>query len=347
MSQEVDIWRITLDTNPEDCNLACIICEEHSPYSRFKAELLAKTGMKHRRMDRETLDNLILEAVQLGVREIIPSTMGEPLLYRHIDRFFELAEKYGYKVNLTTNGTFPSRSIEEWAKMIIPNTSDVKISWNGSTPEIYESVMTKGNYSQACISLAYLVNYRNQHFAKTGYYCSISLQTTFMSHTMEDLPELVEFAAKQGVDRVKGHQLWAHFDEIKNLAISSKAEYIQQWNTIVEKCYALAAQCPKPDGSLLRLDNFYPISSKADGVEMMGNDYVCPFLGQELWVSATGKISPCCAPDQQRSTLGDFGNVRDKSLSEVVNSPEYQHLLRHYHEKPVCQACKLRRPTKQ
>ena len=28
-------WRVTIDTNPEDCNLKCIMCEEHSPYSNF------------------------------------------------------------------------------------------------------------------------------------------------------------------------------------------------------------------------------------------------------------------------------------------------------------------------
>jgi hypothetical protein len=31
-------WRITFDTNPDDCNLHCIMCEEHSPYSDLQAE---------------------------------------------------------------------------------------------------------------------------------------------------------------------------------------------------------------------------------------------------------------------------------------------------------------------
>jgi len=25
-----ELWRVTIDTNPEDCNLKCIMCEEHS-----------------------------------------------------------------------------------------------------------------------------------------------------------------------------------------------------------------------------------------------------------------------------------------------------------------------------
>jgi glycosyltransferase involved in cell wall biosynthesis len=26
-------WRVTFDTNPDDCNLRCVMCEEHSPFS--------------------------------------------------------------------------------------------------------------------------------------------------------------------------------------------------------------------------------------------------------------------------------------------------------------------------
>ena len=67
-------WRITVDTNPEDCNLSCIMCEEHSPYSDFKQKLFAATGIHHRRMPAEWIDKIFREAHDLGVREIIPST---------------------------------------------------------------------------------------------------------------------------------------------------------------------------------------------------------------------------------------------------------------------------------
>ena len=31
-------WRITFDTNPDDCNLHCIMCEDHSPYSTTQSD---------------------------------------------------------------------------------------------------------------------------------------------------------------------------------------------------------------------------------------------------------------------------------------------------------------------
>ncbi|GHU68649.1 hypothetical protein FACS189413_06060 [Bacteroidia bacterium] len=66
--------------------------------------------------------------------------------YKDIKRIFELSQKYNIKINLTTNGTFPKKSVEEWAKIIIPNTTDIKISWNGATAETSERIMTGSNF---------------------------------------------------------------------------------------------------------------------------------------------------------------------------------------------------------
>ena len=162
-------WRITLDTNPEDCNLKCIMCEEHSEYSNFKEQLFNKTGERHRRMPKDWIENIFSEAKQLGVREIIPSTMGEPILYKYIDSFFKLAKEYDIKINLTTNGTFPSKSAKEWAKLIIPVTSDTKISLNGVTQTTAEKIMTGLNFEQQIENIRQYVAFRNEYFSETGY----------------------------------------------------------------------------------------------------------------------------------------------------------------------------------
>ena len=104
MQEKYKLWRITLDTNPEDCNLSCTMCEEHSPFSKFIKE---KLNGKRRRMPKEWLESIFQQAKALGVKEIIPSTMGEPLLYKHFAYIVELCYKYNIKMNLTTNGTFP------------------------------------------------------------------------------------------------------------------------------------------------------------------------------------------------------------------------------------------------
>lgn len=337
------LWRITIDTNPEDCNLKCIMCEEHSPYSDFIPTLYKETGVKRRRMKFETVEGIFQQAEKLGVKEIIPSTMGEPLLYKGIEGVFELSKKFGIKINLTTNGTFPKKhSVEEWAKMIVPNTTDVKISWNGATAETAERVMLGLNFNEVVQNVKEFISYRDAHFAETGYFCRVTFQLTFMQNNMHELADIVKLAAQLGVDRVKGHQLWAHFEEIKSLSMKASKESIAKWNEYVKQAYEAQEKFRKPNGEKVILENIIPLADN-EKIEVP-EEYECPFLEKELWISATGKISPCCAPDNLRKSLGDFGNIETSTIEEVLNSPQYLDLANNYKTKPLCKTCNMRKP---
>ena len=340
---ETNLWRLTIDTNPEDCNLKCLMCEEHSPYSDFIPKLFMETGIKRRRMKFETVEEIFYQAKGLGVKEIIPSTMGEPLLYKGIERIFELSERHGIKINLTTNGTFPKHPVEEWAKMIVPNTTDIKISWNGATAQTAEKIMIGLNFQQVIENVRSFVAFRNRHFGETGYYCKISFQLTFMQNNMQELADIIKLAAELDIDRVKGHQLWAHFDEIKNLSMKANSDNIVKWNEYVNQAYQAQESYRRPNGKMVILENIIPLHEN-DNIQVPEN-YECPFLGKELWISATGKISPCCAPDSLRKSLGDFGNIEDATIHDILNSTTYRELMRNYKAKPLCKTCNMRKPT--
>ncbi|SFD28404.1 glycosyltransferase [Algibacter pectinivorans] len=336
-------WRVTIDTNPEDCNLKCIMCEEHSPYSNFIDTLYKETGVKRRRMDFKTVQQIFEQAAALGVKEIIPSTMGEPLLYKQFDQIFDLAKQHDVKINLTTNGTFPKKSVLEWAKLIVPNTTDVKISWNGATAETSKEVMHGLDFEKAIANVKAFIAYRDAYFKTNGYFCRVTLQLTFMQNNMHELVDIIKLAAQLGVDRVKGHQLWDHFDEIKVLSMTATPESVKQWNIYVKQAHAAAETFRKPNGEKVLLENIIPIED--DAVKEVREDYECPFLEQELWISATGKISPCCAPDNLRQSLGDFGNIKTESIQDVFNSRRYKDLVSNYKTKAVCKTCVMRKPV--
>jgi glycosyltransferase involved in cell wall biosynthesis/MoaA/NifB/PqqE/SkfB family radical SAM enzyme len=337
------LWRITIDTNPEDCNLKCIMCEEHSPYSDFIPTLFKETGLKRRRMKFETVEDIFEQAEKLGVKEIIPSTMGEPLLYKEFDKIFDLAQQKNIKINLTTNGTFPKKSVSAWAKLIVPNTTDVKISWNGSTKETSEKIMKGIDFDKAIENVKEFIKYRDEHFANTGYFCRVTFQLTFMQNNMHELADIIKLAASLGVDRVKGHQLWAHFDEIKDLSMKESKESIAQWNKYVKQAIEAQEQFRKPNGEKVLLENIIPLTENEN--TEVPEHYECPFLSKELWISATGKVSPCCAPDNLRKSLGDFGNIENTSIQEVLNSPVYKELVNNYKSITLCKSCNMRKPN--
>jgi MoaA/NifB/PqqE/SkfB family radical SAM enzyme len=329
--QPSDLWRVTLDTNPDDCNLRCVMCEEHS---RLRPE--PRTGA-HRRMPFPLARRAIEQAIPLGLREVIPSTMGEPLLWDGIDALVALCRSRGLLLNLTTNGTWPSRGPRAWAALLVPVTSDIKVSMNGATAATQEAIMAGSRLKAVASGLRELVAVRGAHAAAGGHRCRITVQVTFMEANVRELPDLVALAAELGADRVQGHQLWAHWPALAAESLRRSPDSVARWNETVSRAREIA----RVRG--IQLDGFVPLDPASP--EDAHPEAKCPFLGREAWIATDGRFSPCCAPDEERRSLGKFGSIRERSLAEIWGSPEYQALVDGHRDHPLCGRCTMRRST--
>ncbi|GAH31675.1 unnamed protein product, partial [marine sediment metagenome] len=72
----------------------------------------------NRIMDFQIIEEVIEDAVNYGLKEIIPSTMGEPLLYKNFIDIIKIVKRQNLKINLTTNGSFPRLGAEEWSRSL-------------------------------------------------------------------------------------------------------------------------------------------------------------------------------------------------------------------------------------
>ena len=279
-------WRITFDTNPDHCNYHCTMCEEHSPYSPLQFQRRT-AGYAKRVMSFDMIARNVEAMAKIGLREIIPSTMGEPLLYKQFERIITLCKKTGVKLNLTTNGSFPRLGAEKWAHMLVPITSDIKISWNGACKKTQEKIMENSHWESMLANVRALVAIRDAHCASGGNRCRLTFQVTFMESNVAELPDIIRLAASLGVDRVKGHHLWAHFSEIKEEDMRRNGDAVRRWNDIVTKAHA-AADCLLPTGKKVLLENINDLDMDYEK-RVSGR---CPFLGKEAWISAEGRFKP-------------------------------------------------------
>ena len=334
-------WRITFDTNPDYCNYACVMCECFSPYSNVKSEKKAK-GIKPKIMPIQTIRKVIEEAKGTPLREIIPSTMGEPLMYKNFDEIINLCHEFGLKLNLTTNGSFVVKGAKKWAELLVPILSDIKISWNGATKETHEKIMKGSKWENVIENLKIFLTVRDEYLKKTGRTCSVTLQLTFLESNLQELYDLVKMAIEFGIDRVKGHHLWAHFEEIKDLSMRKDEDSIRRWNIEVEKIFQLQNQMLLSNGQKIKLENFTILNS--NGVEDLAPGGSCPFLGKEAWINPEGKFSPCCAPDDLRKQLGNFGNVNEVKLEDIWQGQPYKNLQKNYLNYNLCKTCNMRKP---
>ncbi len=333
-------WRITFDTNPDHCNYHCTMCEEHSPYSPLQFQRQLSKSPK-RVMPFDMIARSIESMSKKGLREIIPSTMGEPLLYKKFEDIIALCKKTGVMLNLTTNGSFPKLGALQWGKLLVPVSSDIKISWNGACKNTHEAIMKNASWEDMLENARILIAVRDAHALSGGNRCRITFQMTFMESNFVELPDLIYLAASLGVDRVKGHHLWAHFAEIKDDDMRRSDDSRHRWNDIVVKSRAAAAACRLPNGEQVKLDNI-------DFLELDSNNSSlgkCPFLGKEVWISAEGRFNPCCAPDAERRTLGEFGNVNETNLLQIWEGENYRDLIKNYRSRGVCQKCNMREKT--
>lgn len=333
-------WRITFDTNPDECNLHCVMCEGFSEHSE-RPMLRRSAHQPPRRMDIALLRRVIAEAKPLGLREVIPSTMGEPLLFEGFEAIIELCREFDVRLNLTTNGTFPRRSAREWAERICPVSSDVKISWNGARSETAEGVMRGSRWGASLSKLRDFIAVRDSIAASGGNRCRVTLQTTFLETNVEELPELVRLAAGLGVDRIKGHHLWVLFPQVAALSMRRSRESVDRWNRVVRATHEAADRYRRTSGERVLIENVVPL--EPDATETPA-DWACPFLGREAWVAPDGRFNPCCAPDAVRRSLGEFGSLDRRGLSEIWRSPEYLDLVAHFQQRPLCRSCTMRRP---
>ncbi|GHT46378.1 hypothetical protein AGMMS49965_23910 [Bacteroidia bacterium] len=132
------------------------------------------------------------------------------------------------------------------------------------------------------------------------------------------------------------HSLYSNFKQ--KLFETTGVKFRRMKFEIVERIFEEAAKL----GVKVLLENILPLSD-SEKTEVP-ETYECPFLECELWISATGKISPCCAPDNLRQSLDDFGNIETMSLTEVLASENYLNLVENYKKIKLCKSCNMRKP---
>jgi len=317
-------WRLTIDTNPDQCNLKCVMCDTHSIYN--------KSRIKRERMSPELLDKILHQAINAGVKEIIPSTMGEPLLYPYFDKFINALIPSSTKLNLTTNGSFPKKGAETWARLLLPITSDTKISINGISPDINEKVMIQSNTHDVLKNINTYLKVRDQIRKETNnHQPTVTLQVTFMYSNLAGMTEVIKYAIEQGIDRVKGHHLWVTHPELEKEDLRHPI-HEGVWNDYLNEIAPYKTQ--------IKLENFTRLSKDS----YIPEQYDCPFLGKELWIDCTGNYNVCCAPSDKRQKLGDFGNVSNISIENLFQTTNYKTLIETYKSHPLCQKCLLRKP---
>lgn len=294
-----------------------------------------------RRLDPARVLAVLEERQGSALREVIPSTMGEPLLWDGLDGLVDRCAVLGLSLNLTTNGTWPGRGAARWAARLLPVASDVKISWNGATPPTAAAIMSGLDLDRAISDLRAVVARRDSIGGWTGQRPTISFQVTAQEGNVAELGAIVRLAAALGVDRVKVNHLQVRFPSLAQHSLLRNRLAIARWNHAVSQMRAAAAEATTPDGRHVELVN--AVEHPADPAVRLPPG-PCPFVGVEAWVLVDGRFAPCPHPAAVRRELGEFGSLEDRTVGDFWKSDALRALVEGYEQHPVCRECPFRRP---
>jgi radical SAM protein with 4Fe4S-binding SPASM domain len=124
---------LTVHLMPQNlCNQNCEFCSYRMDGNK---NALAIDYSKH--LPEDCLGILFEDFKALGVKGIEITGGGEPLAYPHINKIFELAERYDIRIGLVTNGTLLKKADIE---LIGRNLSWARVSIDAATKETYSSL---------------------------------------------------------------------------------------------------------------------------------------------------------------------------------------------------------------
>jgi MoaA/NifB/PqqE/SkfB family radical SAM enzyme len=295
----------------------------------------------HRRLEPAQVLAVLRERTGTPLREVISSTMGEPLLWEGMDALVDACAAQGLRLNLTTNGTWPGRGAAAWADRLLPVLSDVKVSWNGSTPATASELMNGLDLARAVADLRIVLARRDALAAGGAHRPTVSFQVTAQEGNVGELAAIVRLAAALGVDRVKVNHLQVRFPSLAQRSLRRSRISVARWNHAVAEMKSAADEARTPDGRRVEVVGAVELPRDPNDRLPAGP---CPFVGLEAWVLVDGRYAPCPSPAAVRGDLGRFGSLAELTLGEFWAGEPLRALAEGYAEHPVCRECPFRRP---
>jgi len=287
------IRRITLLTNPDLCNLHCPLCFLNQRGLSF-GEISGAVGEMDFGVAKAVVEKYgsILDDEGCPVlKEVIPSTMGEPLLYSHFSELLDLCGSVSVPLNLTTNGTFPGVWGDEGHLLrLLKGCSDIKISSLAS-----ESFGGWRDNVERLLSV-------RRELIKSGEsrIASVSVQATLHGKNLMMIPELIAWATAVGIDRIKWNRAVFLSDCKPELRMAYELDRsVDELRQYILNCGVMCGSSVRNEGSVFASAN---VSAKRFSLA----DGTCPFA-EELWILPDGSEQHCPHPERR------FGNSKSQA----------------------------------
>ena len=281
-------YPITLEIDPtNECPLACIYC---SSYENRRGKEANAT------LAPDVIFRIIREAVELGVKSVIWTGGGEPLLNSAVLSAIELTSSLGMKNAMFTTGIPLTPLVSE---VLVDHLCWIRFHLDGATPETYARIhnSSKEIFFQTITNIREFVELRAGKKARI----KSGIGSVAIDDNIEELPALAMLAKKLGLD---------YFQYKHDLTRMDDSRYLLWWNTdVIPILNALSSELKDDSFSL----------QYSEGIDYTERAHLprCHVHHLNTAVTADGRVAYCKSLRHRESY--SLGNVNHQSLKEVFD----------------------------
>jgi MoaA/NifB/PqqE/SkfB family radical SAM enzyme len=267
------------------CNLRCIMCGSKDIGWNLPGEAVAEI---------ERLLPLLNYVQWLG---------GEVFLSDHFDRLFETACRNKHlKQSINTNGLLID---EHWAPRLVDNNVSIDLSIDGLRRRTYEKIRIGGKFKTLVKNLKMIKKLRGKAASTT----TVSMNFVVMEENLSDVPDIIDFASDNGIDKVMVSLLKTSTGE-QGLPPAVLERLAQLFPVLDRKSRAAG----------IEFNNDLPVTRLPDaprgqpGPEREPGVLPCLLPWKRLFIKPGGKVYPHCLCERP------LGDIRTSTLLELWNS---------------------------
>lgn len=269
------------------CNAQCVMCTKNS--------MPLKVGT----MSMDLFKKIIDEASEVGVKKMILSVYGEPMLDSHFFERADLVEKAGIRFSFFTNGSLLT---EEKAEKLLSykNFHRINFSVSAYNPELYEKIMVGLNREKTYNNIKRFLELKQRHRPDVK---AVVTGVVF---------DWNEHEARQ-------------LEEYWNSQPGVKMVYLMRIRTRG----GTVLDIQQKDSNI----HFSPLAQKGSAL------HPCHFLWDDLFIYWDGTVGPCCEDTvARRIIIGDISKETLPEIwtGKKMTALRKQHLEGKRSRHPVC-----------
>lgn len=260
------------------------------------------------------MENFISLLRDIKPQRVTFAGRGEPLLNRNIVEMVDLVKKSGAKAVITSNFTTGERHAEE---LVLKHLDSLRISIDAATPDVYEKIRGKDLFDRIIKGIE-LVNNKKK---SNGYnHPFVGFEFVMTQDNIHQVRDVVELAGKLEIDHINFRALGLVGIEDRNETIMGDAEKGNYKKLLTEAGIKSEELKVKTNiqNLMQNLDFYWNRYNDGASTKPIG----CLYLWLQIFVSAEGEITPCCALFMDEGVT--MGNVFKNGFDSVWNGEKFK-----------------------